>query len=225
VTVNGKPLKVEHRLVYLMFHKPKNVLTTMDDPEGRPTIADYFKRLPVRIFPVGRLDWDSEGMILLTNDGEFSQAVNHPKNSIPKTYLVKVNGHISGEQLNRLKAGVSIIGGRVSAIEAVRIKKGDSDLYDWVKIVIDEGKNRQIRLMMEKVGFDVIKLQRVAIGKLKLGSLERGEYVMLEADSIKKIFETFSAPSEVKQTVRKRKKQVSSKRLARDRETKTLTRG
>ncbi len=190
ITVNGKPVKPPAHKIYILFNKPKNVVTTMEDPQGRPAIADYFERLPVRVFPVGRLDWDSEGMILLTNDGEFAQKVNHPSQEILKTYMVKVNGHPSADQLDRLRRGVSVIGGKVSAKGIERIKKGDSDKYDWVKIMIAEGKNRQIRRMFEKIGFDVLKLQRVAIGRLRMpGTLKRGEYLFLTAAGVEKIFQ------------------------------------
>lgn len=190
ITVNGKPVKPPTQKVYILFHKPKNIVTTMDDPEGRPTIADYFERLPVRVFPVGRLDWDTEGMILLTNDGEFAQRVNHPSKEIIKTYLVKVSGHPTAENLERLKRGVSVVGGKVAARHVERVRRGDSDKYDWIKIMIGEGKNRQVRRMFEKIGFDVLKLQRVAIGMLRMpSSLKRGEYLFLTEAGIKKIFE------------------------------------
>jgi 23S rRNA pseudouridine2605 synthase len=193
ITVKGKPLKPLAQKVYVMFHKPKNVVTTMSDPEGRPTIGDYFKRLPVRVFPVGRLDWDTEGLILLTNDGEFSQAVMHPSKEITKTYLAKVSGRPTEDQLNKLRRGISIIGGKVAAKAVERIRRATpgqkSDQYDWLKIVITEGKNRQIRLMFEKIGFDVLKLQRVAIGRLRLGNLDRGQFMELNLKDIEKVFE------------------------------------
>lgn len=190
ITVNGKPVKPPTHKVYILFNKPKNVVTTMEDPAGRPTIADYFERLPVRVFPVGRLDWDTEGMILLTNDGEFAQKVNHPSEDILKTYLVKVDGHPTEEKMERLRRGVSVVGGRVIAKNVERIRRGDSDKYDWIKIMISEGKNRQVRRMFEKIGYDVLKLQRVAIGRLRMpNSLKRGEYVFLTEAGLKKIFE------------------------------------
>jgi 23S rRNA pseudouridine2605 synthase len=190
ITVSGKPVKAPTHKVYILFHKPKNVVTTMDDPEGRPMIADYFERLPVRVFPVGRLDWDTEGMILLTNDGEFAQKVNHPSKEIMKTYLVKVNGHPTSEHFEKLKRGVSIIGGKVAVRHIERVRRGDSDKYDWIKVMIGEGKNRQVRRMFEKIGFDVLKLQRVAVGMLRMpATLKRGEYVFLTESGVKKIFE------------------------------------
>jgi 23S rRNA pseudouridine2605 synthase len=189
ITVNGRPVKDQGKKIYILFHKPKNVVTTMEDPTGRATVADYFERLPVRVFPVGRLDWDTEGLLLLTNDGDFAQKVNHPSEEIPKTYLVKVDGKPTDQQLEKLKRGVSIIGGKVAAKHAERIRRG-ADKYDWIKLVISEGKNRQIRRMFEKIGFDVIKLQRVAIGKLRMGTLKRGEYVFLTEKGLDKIFQT-----------------------------------
>jgi len=190
ITVSGKPVKPPTHKVYILFNKPRNVVTTMDDPAGRPTIADYFERLPVRVFPVGRLDWDTEGMILLTNDGEFAQKVNHPSEEILKTYLVKVDGHPSDDSLERLRRGVSVIGGKVTAKGVERVRRGDSDKYDWIKIKISEGKNRQVRRMFEKIGFDVLKLQRVAVGRLRMpASLKRGEYVFLTEDGVERIFE------------------------------------
>ncbi len=188
ILVDGHPVKPTTNKVYIMFHKPRNVVTTMEDPEGRPTIADYFSRLPVRVFPVGRLDWDTEGLLLLTNDGDFAQRITHPSEEVPKTYLVKVDGHPSDDALMRLRRGVSIIGGRVQALHVERIRRG-ADKYDWIKIVVGEGKNRQVRRMFEKIGFDVLKLQRVAIGRLRIGTLERGEYVFLTEAGVQKIFQ------------------------------------
>ncbi len=181
VFVSGKPVHAAvTEKVYILFHKPENVLTSTSDPTGRPTVMDFFKHFKHRLFPVGRLDWDSEGLLILTNDGEFSQEVTHPSREIPKTYLVKLDGQPTEAQLQKLIRGVSIIGGRVRAqkIEKIR-KKGGSSQYDWIKIVITEGKNRQVRKMFEKIGYDVKKLRRIGIGELKLGTLKKGEYRIL----------------------------------------------
>ena len=188
VTFEGKPVKPATQKIYVIFNKPENVLTTMDDPEGRPTVADYMEQLPVRVFPVGRLDWDTEGLLLLTNDGEFSQKVMHPKEEIPKTYLAKLDGKPTEKQLNKLLTGVTIPGGRVKAWHVEPAKIGDSDKYSWVKIVIGEGKNRQVRFMFQKIGFDVKRLRRVAIGMLTLGQLEKGEYAFLDQGALARIF-------------------------------------
>lgn len=189
VVVNGKPIKVFQDLVYVMFNKPVQVVSTMSDPEGRPTIADYFTKMRIRIFPVGRLDWDSEGLILLTNDGDFAQKVSHPKNDVAKTYLVKLDGQPTESQLQKLVRGVTIIGGKTHALAVQKVAGRGSDKYDWVKVVITEGRNRQVRQMFEKIGYDVKKLQRVAIGSLKLGNLDRGQYRVLTPDDLKRVFQ------------------------------------
>lgn len=225
VTVKGKPVKPAANKIYIMFHKPKNVVTTMSDPLGRPSIADFFERMPVRVFPVGRLDWDSEGLILLTNDGDFAQRVNHPSQEILKTYLVKVDGHPSDEQLVKLRMGISIPGGRVNAKSVERLRRG-ADKYDWIKISIAEGKNRQVRYMFEKIGFDVLKLQRVSIGLLKMPtSLKRGEYVFLTEKGLSKIFESDKRLLGTPENERERPRPRSAKREARDASSRGQSRG
>jgi 23S rRNA pseudouridine2605 synthase len=160
----------------------------MTDPMGRPTVADFVKDLPYRVFPVGRLDWDTEGLLLLTNDGDFSQKVTHPKEEIPKTYLVKLDGKPTDAQLDKLRRGVTIPGGKVAAKFVERAKVGTSGTYDWVKIVITEGKNRQVRHMFQKIGYDVKKLKRTAIGQLTLGPLKKGEFAFLDEGGIRQVF-------------------------------------
>lgn len=189
VVVDGHPVSFGNQKVYVMFHKPRNVMTTLSDPEGRPTVIDYFKKYPERIFPIGRLDWESEGLLLLTNDGDYANSVMHPKGEVTKSYLVKVSGHPEKKDIDKLLTGVSIVTGKAKARHIEKIKRPDSsDKYDWYKVVISEGKNRQIREMFAKIGFDVMKLQRVAIGRLKIGSLPRGEWTELSEDQIKKVF-------------------------------------
>lgn len=196
ITVDGKPLRTKFENVYIMFHKPKGVLTTMEDPLERPTIKEYLGELPMRVFPVGRLDWDSEGLLLLTNDGEYANKVTNPKSDVTKTYLVKVDGNPRPEQIQKLLRGVSIVGGRVAARSIERVKRG-KDQYAWLKIVITEGKNRQIRQMFEKIGFDVLKLQRVSIGRLRIGQLDRGQMVFLNDVAAERVFQP-DLPDEVK---------------------------
>lgn len=191
ITVDGKPLKQETQKIYLMIHKPKGVLTTLSDPENRPTIADYVNHIEHRVFPVGRLDWDSEGLVLLTNDGEWANKIMHPSSEVSKTYLVKVDGKPSDGDLIKLRKGVSIPGGKVKAIHIEKIKRKEgSKQYDWIKIVINEGKNRQIRYMFEKVGLDVLKLQRIGIGRLRLGNLEKGDIHFLSEQDRRKVFQS-----------------------------------
>jgi 23S rRNA pseudouridine2605 synthase len=209
VEVDGTRVENRTRFSYYLFYKPKGVLSTMDDPLGRPTIADFAEPLGEGLYPVGRLDWDSEGLILLTNDGEFANQVTHPKWGVTKTYLVKVDGKPSDRDLEKLKNGVTIIGGKVSALVAERVRRG-ADKYDWIKIQIKEGKNRQVRRMFEKVGYDVIKLQRVAIGGLKVGSLDKGQIKRLNASGLRLLF---SEGPDQEGTLKKKVRQKSLKRL------------
>ncbi|MCB0341372.1 MAG: rRNA pseudouridine synthase [Bdellovibrionales bacterium] len=138
ITVKGRPLNSGQKKIYIAFNKPPLVLTSTSDPEGRPTVSDYFSSYKERLYPVGRLDWDSEGLLLMTNDGDFAQEVAHPKKEIPKTYLVKVEGNPTDNQLDRLKRGVTIIGGKVKALHVERIRRTvkGSGKYQWVKLVI-----------------------------------------------------------------------------------------
>lgn len=213
VMVDGKLLKQQQQKLYLLFNKPRGILTTMEDPHDRPTIADYLEKVPARVFPVGRLDWDSEGLLLLTNDGDFANKVMHPSKEVTKTYLVKIDGEAKPEAIQKLLKGVPIIGGRVAAKSVEKIRRPDgSEKYEWYKVVITEGKNRQIRQMFAKIGFDVMKLQRVAIGRLRIGSLKKGELVYLNDAALEKIFEP-DAPEELKQKLANKRRQASTKRL------------
>jgi 23S rRNA pseudouridine2605 synthase len=195
IVVDGVPLRGKNQNLYIMFHKPKNVITSMSDPLGRTTVADYMTAVPGRVFPIGRLDWDSEGLIIMTNDGEFANRVMHPKSEVTKTYHVKLEGQPRPDQIEKLYKGVSIPGGgkvKAKLVEKIKMAKSreqkTSDKHDWYKIIITEGKNHQVREMFKKIGFDVMKLQRVAIGKLKLGQLERGELVYLNDAAVDRIF-------------------------------------
>lgn len=201
VTVEGRPIRQEDEKVYVLFNKPRQVLTSMEDPEGRPTVADYFQDLPYRIFPIGRLDWDSEGLLLLTNDGEYANKVMHPREEIPKVYLVKLDRQPTEQEIEKLKTGVPIPGGRVKALSVEKVRRaGTSPTSEkgWYRIAITEGKNRQIRFMFHKIGYDVEKLQRVAIGALELKNLDRGDYRILTPREADLVFETLE-----RKTIRK----------------------
>lgn len=166
--------------VYYIFYKPRNVVTTLFDPEGRPTIKDYLKGIKQRVFPVGRLDFDSEGLLLLTNDGEFANAVIHPSKRVPKTYHVKIKGIIEDEEIERLKKGIRLEDGITMPAEVRRLRKGINN--SWIEITIYEGRKRQIRRMLERVGHPVIRLIRIGIGPLKLGNLRPGEIREIKED-------------------------------------------
>ncbi len=187
---------------YFMFNKPQKVLTTNQDPKGRITVMDYIQNDKKRLFPVGRLDWDSEGLLILTNDGDFANKILQPKNNIPKTYLVKLNGKPKESDIKKLLKGVSTPIGRKKALFAKIISK-KSSAKAWVKIIISEGKKRQIRLMFNKIGFTVQHLRRTAIGRLKMNKLAKGTYIKLSEKDLKK---TFQWPKEIKSSFFYKKK-------------------
>lgn len=211
ITVNGKPIRLENKNIYLMFYKPRGVITSIGDPLDRPSVADYLPAMKYRVFPVGRLDWDSEGLLLLTNDGDFAQKVLHPESEIPRTYMAKLNAAPSEEKLKKLLLGVSIPGGKVSAENVEKLSYGSGE-HPWYKITITEGKNRQVRRMFEKVGFDVLKLKRVAIGQLKIGNLNPGEIVELSAEKIQQVFRTIKMIEDRSRLKQRSKRQKSTKR-------------
>ena len=232
ITVDGKPIRSKSENIYIMFNKPKNVITSMNDPLERPTIADFVADLPVRVFPIGRLDWDSEGLMLLTNDGDYAQKVMHPKTEVTKTYHVKLEGQPEPYKIKKLLSGVSIPGGRVRAkhVEKLKLAKTKSaktsDKNDWYKIVITEGKNHQVKEMFKKIGFDVLKLHRVAIGKLRIGNLGRGEKVFLNEAAANRVFLP-DIPEEAhgKRDVRHKSKKVREPSANRKKFDKKLDRG
>ena len=192
VRLDGKQIELPQQKYYIAFNKPKKVITSMKEPQGRPCIADYFKKAKDRIFPVGRLDWHSEGLILLTNDGDFSNKILQKKT--PKTYLVKLNGRPTKTQFLKLKKGVHTEVGKLKALYIKELKKKVQQ-HSWVKVILLEGRNRQLHRMFEKIGFQIKVLRRTGIGKLKLKSLKPGEYFFLSPLDIKKVF---SLPPEIK---------------------------
>ena len=194
VKVSGKIVQIPTHKIYIAFNKPKKVLSTTKDSKGRVCVSDFFKeRKNFRVFPVGRLDWSSEGLILLTNDGDFSEKILRPKNKIAKTYLVKLDNEVNYKHLDRLVRGVSTEKGRLNALYAqdmkvARRRSKKMGASTWVKVIIDEGKNRQLHRMFQSIGFSIKVLRRVAIGRLKLKSLKPGESFLLKPSDIKKIF-------------------------------------
>ena len=202
VRLNKKTVHPQKKVpIYILFNKPAKVLTTNHDPKGRPTVMDYIKiRKKERLFPVGRLDWDSEGLLLLTNDGDFSDSVLHPRSQVPKTYLVKVNGHPKEHQMGKLVRGVSTPLGKKRALFAKSFSQNSSSC--WVKVIISEGKKRQIRLMFDKIGFPVCRLRRTAIGRLKMNKLVTGAFVRLNEKEVAKVFQW---PKEIQHLSRRKK--------------------
>ena len=174
IMVDGHPIQRE-RKTYLLFYKPRGVVTTMKDPEGRKTIADYVKDIPQRVYPVGRLDYNTEGLLLLTNDGELAQAMTHPSHEVNKVYEVTVPGIVPQEKLDLLRVGVKLEDGMTAPAMV------DLTGYDYEKnltrfnVTIHEGRNRQVRRMCDYIGFPVRYLRRVQMGTLTLDGLRRGD--------------------------------------------------
>jgi len=170
----GKPLKpARHR--YLLFYKPKGVITSHGDPGGRETIYKYLGDENQWVAPVGRLDQDSSGLLLLTNDTEFADFITNPESAVPKTYLVKTSALLSDEILARLNAGIEMKRGDFARPLCVQ-RREDRGKYTWLDVVLTEGKNREVRRMIEAVGFKVLKLVRTAIGPLSLAGLQVGQW-------------------------------------------------
>ncbi len=170
---------------YIMLNKPRGIVTTMKDERGRKCIADLVRDIPERVYPVGRLDKDSEGLILLTNDGEFSNLVAHPKKEINKVYHVTVKPVMTDEQAKKISGGIVIDGRRTAPCE-VRIMNKRDDRSD-VEMVLREGRNREIRKLCEACGLEVLRLRRIAIGSVKMGKLNKGMWRDLTPDEIRKL--------------------------------------
>ncbi|MDA8163758.1 MAG: pseudouridine synthase [Desulfobacteraceae bacterium] len=178
VELDGKPVTARERPVYILLHKPRGYVSTVHDPQGRPVVTSLLKGVRERVFPVGRLDLDSEGALLLTNDGELANRVLHPRFEIKKTYLARVTGQPDSEQLRRLAAGI-VIEGRRTWPASVRLLEGDQE-SSLIEVIIHEGRKRQVRKMFAAIGHPVLQLKRIAYGGLGLGSLPPGRYRFLQ---------------------------------------------
>lgn len=188
VTVDGTPVHLEEEKHYLAYYKPMGEVTTVSDPEGRATVMDKFREYPVRLYPVGRLDYDSEGLLLLTNDGEMMQHLLHPSHEVEKQYLVKVSNRVSPEELHQLAAGVQLDDGRMTSPAKVRLIRYEA--FDSVVLIsIHEGRYRQVRRMFQAVGHEVVSLRRVGFGPIYLNDLPRGTWRHLTDAEVRKLKE------------------------------------
>ncbi len=185
IKVDGKLINPKQPLVYIMLNKPAGFVTTMADPEGRPTVLNLLKGLKVRVYPVGRLDYNTEGLLLLTNDGDFAHLITHPKHEFPKTYRAKVKGMLTDEQINLLEQGIYLDDGKTAPAKLKKISKEEAN--SWLEITIHEGRKRQVRRMFDRVGHSVIKLKRVKTGNLVLGDLPEGSFRYLSGTEVKEL--------------------------------------
>jgi 23S rRNA pseudouridine2605 synthase len=184
IKVDGKPIKGQSK-IYLMLNKPKGVITSSKDPEGRKVVTDFLPGIKERVYPVGRLDYDTEGLLILTNDGEFANLLTHPKHHIPRTYHATVKGNIHGSVLDKLKAGVKLDDGMTAPAEVDYFDINPDKNETIVTITIYEGRNRQVRRMFEAVNHPVIRLRRVFYGSVGLMGLPRGKYRALTPEEIR----------------------------------------
>ncbi|MBN4054224.1 rRNA pseudouridine synthase [Nitrospira defluvii] len=186
IKVDGKRILPEQTQVYVLLNKPKGYITSLKDPEGRPTVMDLVSDIKARICPVGRLDYETEGLLLLTNDGDLANALMHPRLQIEKTYWTKVKGHFTEKELKRMtRGGMSLPTGKTEPCRARVLRKTTQN--EWIELVLHEGKKREIRLMMAQLGHPVIKLKRVAYSYLKIRNLSLGRYRHLTANEVEKL--------------------------------------
>ena len=181
VTVDGRIIQVEEEKVYVAFFKPRNVITSVKDQFGRTCVNDFFKEIPNRIYPVGRLDYETEGLLIMTNDGDFMYAMTHPKHNVDKTYVAKVEGVPDAAAVARMGESI-VIDGRATSPAIVK-RLGDSEF----EITIHDGRNRQVRRLCEYAGHPVLQLKRVSIGNLKLDLEAPGQWRYLGKEEIDKI--------------------------------------
>ncbi len=200
IEVDGKRL-VPPSLLYFVFHKPRNVVSTLSDPEGRPTVAEYFRAAAARVFPVGRLDFATSGVLLVTNDGDFGNALLHPKKDVPKTYIVKVRGVMSEDDLERWRRGVQLEDGKTLPAKARLIRHEEGKT--WFEITIREGRNQQIRRMGDATGFFVMRLARTSFAGIDHEGLRPGEMRLLSAQELRALKETYGVPGRIPKDIPK----------------------
>ncbi len=189
IKVNGRPIPRPSPKVYYLLYKPRGVITSLKDPEGRPTIKDLIPRIKVKVFPVGRLDYDAEGILLLTNDGEMAMRLSHPRYGVPRTYLVKVKGVLTPGEMQQVGQGVMLADGMSPAMEitpARRLAKNS-----WLRVTLHEGRNRVIKRTFEAIHHPALQLKRIRFGPLTLGKLggrlEPGDCRPLSAAEIEEL--------------------------------------
>ena len=186
IAVDGTVITKENK-VYYLFNKPKHTICSTKDEHDRDTVLDYFSDVKERIFPVGRLDFDTTGLLILTNDGEVANKLMHPKSHLPKTYDVTIDGYITPQQINQLKKGVMLDDGLTLPAEVYLITQNKSKNKSRLQVTIFEGRNREVRRMMEHFNYEVTRLERITYGNLTCGSLRQGEYRRLRSFEVREL--------------------------------------
>lgn len=197
VTLDGRRV-VESKRAYLLLYKPKGYITTYKDPEGRPTVYDLISEVEQWLSPVGRLDQDTSGLLILTNDTQFAERLTNPEFKVPKTYLVKSSTRLSEEALDRLRHGVELSDGPTRPAQVIRLR--DSGERTFFEITITEGRNRQVRRMVEALGSKVLKLVRTAIGPVSIGGLPIGKHRMLTAEEVRELIRIGDGPRRARES-------------------------
>jgi 23S rRNA pseudouridine2605 synthase len=174
ITLDGRPLRIEAERVYILLNKPSGYVTTLKDPQGRPVVTDLLKGVRERVYPVGRLDYNTEGLLLLTNDGELANGLAHPSHEVEKEYMVRVRGSVTPEQLHSLSAGVDLDDGKSAPAQVKLVSESENN--SWISVTIHEGRYRQVRRMCEAVGLTVVRLKRTRYGLLETGEMKPAEF-------------------------------------------------
>ena len=200
IQVDGRAVRAE-RATYVLWHKPRGVMSTLRDPEGRSTVADYVRDVGVRIMPVGRLDYHTSGVVLLTNDGDFASTLCHPRRGVTKEYVAKVKGRVDEPALDRWRQSI-VIDGRATRPAQVEVLRQEGD-KTWLRITLREGRNRQVRRLGEAAGFPVMRLARVSYAGITAEGLKPGQWRLLTVDELKQLKARFGVPRRIHQPQRR----------------------
>jgi 23S rRNA pseudouridine2605 synthase len=185
IAVDGRPLRSEEQKITLMLNKPVGYVTTARDPQGRKVVMELVRDIPARLFPVGRLDINTEGLLLLTNDGDLAARLSHPSHEVAKTYLVRIRGRLTDDERRRLEQGLQLEDGPTAPARVEKVRSSGS--HTWLEMTITEGRNRQVRRMCEAVGHPVSRLKRIRMGFLDLGELRSGQHRLLTSGEVRRL--------------------------------------
>jgi 23S rRNA pseudouridine2605 synthase len=197
ISVQEKMLEADREdRQYYLLNKPRGYITSTSDPQGRPTVMELMRGVSSRIYPVGRLDFASEGLLLLTNDGDIAHKLMHPSSGIKRTYAVKVHGEVTDDHIRALRKGIHLSDGFVKPVKVMRVRGEKLQNKEWIEITITEGKNLEVRRLFAVLDLEVERLRRVAIGPIAIGSIPVGKFVRLAKHQVEEIFEAAEADKE-----------------------------